>query len=139
MISFSQSAIQYLEIFLNGYLSVFLPLQGRNVSDRVAPCPLTLRIVQKGSGRLSFAETFKALSDPVRREILELLKGGRLSAGDIATNFDMAQATVSYHLKILKRADLIRETREKNFIYYELNLTVLEEIMVWLSDLKGEK
>ena len=74
---------------------------------------------------MSFAETFKALSDPVRREILEMLKNGRLSAGDIAANFDMTQATVSYHLKILKKADLVRETREKNFIYYELNLTVL--------------
>ena len=69
---------------------------------------------------MSFAETFKALSDPVR-------------------HFDMTQATVSYHLKILKKADLIRETREKNFIFYELSLTVLEEIMVWISDLKGEK
>ena len=87
---------------------------------------------------MSFAETFKALSDPVRRQILELLKHGRLSAGDIAGHFDMAQATVSYHLKILKQADLIRETREKNFIFYELNLTVLEELMVWLSDLKGD-
>ena len=87
---------------------------------------------------MSFAETFKALSDPVRREILELLKNGRLPAGEIAGHFDMTQATVSYHLKILKQADLIRETREKNFIFYELNLTVLEEIMVWLSDMKGE-
>ena len=87
---------------------------------------------------MSFAETFKALSDPARRRILELLKDGRLSAGDISRHFDMTQATVSYHLKILKQADLIREKREKNFIFYELNLTVLEEIMVWLSDLKGE-
>lgn len=87
---------------------------------------------------MSFAETFKALSDPVRREILVLLKNGRLSAGEIAGHFDMNQATVSYHLKILKKADLVRETREKNFIFYELNLTVVEEIMVWLSDLKGD-
>ena len=87
---------------------------------------------------MGFAETFKALSDPVRRQILELLKNGRLSAGDIAGHLDMTQATVSYHLKVLKQADLIRETREKNFIFYELNLTVLEEIMMWLSDLKGE-
>lgn len=87
---------------------------------------------------MGFAETFKALSDPVRRQILELLKDGRLSAGDISRHFDMTQATVSYHLKILKQADLIRENREKTFIFYELNLTVLEEIMVWLSDLKGE-
>lgn len=87
---------------------------------------------------MGFAETFKALSDPARRRILELLKDGHLSAGDISRHFDMTQATVSYHLKILKQADLIREKREKNFIFYELNLTVLEEIMVWLSDLKGE-
>ena len=87
---------------------------------------------------MGFAETFKALSDPARRRILELLKDVRLSAGDISRHFDMTQATVSYHLKILKQADLIREKREKNFIFYELNLTVLEEIMVWLSDLKGE-
>lgn len=87
---------------------------------------------------MGYAETFKALSDPVRRQILELLKNGRLSAGDIAGHFDMTQATVSYHLKVLKQADLIRETREKNFIFYELNLTVLEEIMMWLSELKGE-
>ena len=87
---------------------------------------------------MGFAETFKALSDPVRRQILELLKNGRLSAGDIAGHFDMTQATVSYHLKVLKQADLIRETRKKNFIFYELNLTVLEEIMMWLSELKGE-
>lgn len=87
---------------------------------------------------MSFAETFKTLSDPVRREILVLLKNGRLSAGEIAGHFDMTQATVSYHLKILKKADLVRETREKNFIFYELNLTVVEEIMVWLSDLKGD-
>ena len=87
---------------------------------------------------MSFAETFKALSDPVRRQILELLKNARLSAGNIAGHFNMTQATVSYHLKVLKQADLIRETREKNFIFYELNLTVLEEIMMWLSELKGE-
>ena len=87
---------------------------------------------------LAFADTFKALSDPVRREILEMLKGSPLSAGEIAGKFDMTQATVSYHLKILKNADLIRETRHKNFIYYELNLSVVEELMVWLSDLKGD-
>lgn len=87
---------------------------------------------------MAFADTFKALSDPVRREILEMLKGSMLSAGEIAGKFDMTQATVSYHLKILKNADLIRETRHKNFIYYELNLSVVEELMVWLSDLKGD-
>ena len=87
---------------------------------------------------MSFAETFKALSDPVRREILQLLKSGRMSAGDIGSHFDMTGATVSYHLKLLKKADLIWETKEKNFIYYELNTSVLEEIMLWISDLKGD-
>ena len=86
---------------------------------------------------MAFAETFKALSDPVRLQILELLKKGPLSAGDIASHFDMTGATISYHLKILKQADLIFESREKNFIYYQLNTTVLEEILLWISTLKG--
>ena len=87
---------------------------------------------------MSFAETFKALSDPVRREILQMLKNGPMSAGDIGSHFDMTGATVSYHLKILKKADLVWEKKEKNFIFYELNTSVLEEIMLWISDLKGE-
>ena len=87
---------------------------------------------------MSFAETFKALSDPARREILQMLKHGRMSAGDIGSHFDMTGATVSYHLKILKKADLVWEKKEKNFIYYELNTSVLEEIMLWISDLKGD-
>lgn len=91
-----------------------------------------------GRENMSFAETFKALSDPVRREILQLLKAGRMSAGDIGSHFDMTGATMSYHLKILRKADLIWEKKEKNFIYYELNTSVLEEIMLWISDLKGE-
>ena len=87
---------------------------------------------------MAFANTFKALSDPIRREILQLLKNGRLSAGEIGSHFDMTGATISYHLNILKKADLIWESREKNFIYYALNTSVLEEIMLWISDLKGE-
>lgn len=87
---------------------------------------------------MGFAETFKALSDPVRREILMLLKKGRMSAGDIGSNFDMTGATISYHLSILKKAGLVFEQKEKNFIYYELNTSVVEEVMLWLSDLKGE-
>lgn len=87
---------------------------------------------------MSFAETFKALSDPVRRDILQVLKHGRMSAGDIASRYDMTSATISYHLKILKKADLVWETKEKNFIFYELNTSVLEEIMLWISDLKGD-
>jgi DNA-binding transcriptional ArsR family regulator len=88
-------------------------------------------------GSMAFAETFKALSDPVRRRILELLKNERLSAGEIGSHFDMTGATISYHLGILKKADLVLESREKNFIYYELNTSVLEEIMLWISELKG--
>ena len=87
---------------------------------------------------MGFGETVKALADPARRKILEVRKNGKRSAGEIAGHFDMTQATVSYHLKILKKADLIREEREKNFIFYELKLTVLEEIMVWLTELKGD-
>lgn len=86
---------------------------------------------------MGFAETFKALSDPVRREILNLLKNGWLSAGEIGSHFDMTGATISYHLSILKKADLVFERREKNFIYYQLNTSVVEEIMLWLSELKG--
>lgn len=87
---------------------------------------------------MSFAETFKALSDPVRREILMLLRSGRLSAGEIAGHFAMTGATISYHLSVLRKADLVFETREKNYIYYELNTSVLEEVMLWLSHLKGD-
>ncbi|MBR2671577.1 MAG: winged helix-turn-helix transcriptional regulator [Oscillospiraceae bacterium] len=86
---------------------------------------------------MPFADTFKALSDPARRQILEMLKKGPLSAGEISSHFDMTGATVSYHLKILKQADLIFESREKNYIYYQLNTSVLEEIMLWISTLKG--
>lgn len=87
---------------------------------------------------MGFAATFKALSDSVRREILTLLKEGRMSAGEIGSHFDMTGATISYHLSILKKADLVYEQKEKNFIYYELNASVIEEVMLWLSDLKGE-
>lgn len=86
---------------------------------------------------MAFAETFKALSDPVRRQILELLKGGPLSAGEIASHFSMTGATISYHLKVLEQSDLIFGRREKNYIYYQLNTSVLEEIMLWISTLKG--
>lgn len=87
---------------------------------------------------MGFAETFKALSDPARREILTLLRAGRLSAGEIGAHFDMTGATISYHLGILKRAELVFETKEKNFVYYSLNTSVVEEVMLWLTELKGE-
>lgn len=87
---------------------------------------------------MGFGDTFKALSDPARREILTLLKNGKMSAGEIGSHFAMTGATVSYHLSVLKKAELVRENREKNYIYYELNTSVLEEVMLWLVDLKGD-
>ncbi len=86
---------------------------------------------------MGFSDTMKALSDPVRREILNLLKGGSMTAGDIAGRFDMTGATVSYHLSQLKKAGLIFESREKNYIYYSLNASVLEEVLIWIQSLKG--
>ena len=87
---------------------------------------------------MSLQNTLKALSDPIRREILNLLKGGRLSAGEICDHFDVTGASISRHLSVLKEADLIRDTREGKFIYYDLNASVLEEILLWVKDLKGE-
>ena len=87
---------------------------------------------------MGIQNTMKALSDPIRREILELLKSGRLSAGEIADHFPVSCAAVSKHLSVLKEADLIRDTREGKYIYYELNASVLEEVMLWLVALKGD-
>ena len=87
---------------------------------------------------MALQDTLRALADPIRREILYLLKSGRLSAGDIASNFDVTAASISRHLSVLKDADLIRDTREGKFIYYDLNTSVLEDIMLWISDLKGD-
>lgn len=86
---------------------------------------------------MGFPETFKALSDPARREILLMLRDGRMSAGEIASRFDMTSATISYHLNQLKKAELIYETKEKNFIYYSLNISVFEEIMLWFNQFTG--
>lgn len=87
---------------------------------------------------MGLQKTMKALSDPVRREILNLLKDGRKSAGEIASHFDITDAAISRHLSVLKEAGLIRDAREGKFIYYDLNASVLEEILLWISDLKGE-
>ena len=81
--------------------------------------------------------TLKALSDPIRRQILDMLKPGSLSAGEIAEAFPVSGAAISKHLSVLKEADLIRDTREGKFIYYELNASVLEEVMLWLSGLSN--
>lgn len=86
---------------------------------------------------MALQNTLKALADPIRREILNMLKGGRMSAGEIVDKFPVTGASISRHLSVLKEADLIRDTREGKFIYYELNASVLEEIMLWISDLKG--
>lgn len=87
---------------------------------------------------MSLQETLKALSDPTRREILQMLRGGSKSAGEISEHFSITAAAISRHLSVLKEADLIRDTREGKYIYYELNASVLEEILLWISELKGE-
>jgi DNA-binding transcriptional ArsR family regulator len=88
---------------------------------------------------MGLQQTLRALADPIRREILNLLKSGRMSAGDIVEHFDVTGASISRHLSVLKDADLIRDTREGKFIFYELNVSVLEETMLWIADLKGDK
>ena len=87
---------------------------------------------------MSLQNTMRALADPTRREILNLLKGGSLAAGEIGEHFDMTAAAVSRHLSVLKEAELIRDRRNGKFIIYELNASVLEEILLWLTELKGE-
>ena len=86
---------------------------------------------------MALQQTLKALSDPIRREILNLLKAGRMSAGDISAHFSVTDAVISRHLSTLKDAELIRDTREGKYIYYDLNTSVLEEVMLWLTGLKG--
>ena len=87
---------------------------------------------------MGLQNTMRALADPVRRDILNMLKVGRMSAGEITEKFDITAAAISRHLSVLKEADLIRDTREGKFIFYELNASVLEEILLWISDLKGD-
>ena len=87
---------------------------------------------------MAIQQTMKALSDPTRREILNLLKQGRQSAGEITEHFDVTGAAVSRHLSVLKEADLIRDCREGKYIFYELNTSVLEDVLLWISHLKGD-
>lgn len=87
---------------------------------------------------MGLQETLKALADPTRREILNLLKGGKKSAGEICEHFDISAAAISRHLSVLKEADLVCDSREGKFIYYTLNTSVLEETLLWIADLKGE-
>ena len=95
-------------------------------------------MLNKGGIPVSLQATLKALSDPIRREILNLLKAGRLSAGEITDHFDVTAASISRHLSVLKEANLIRDTRQGKFIYYDINASVLEETLLWIKDLKGE-
>ena len=88
---------------------------------------------------MSLQNTLRAISDPIRREILEMLKDGRMSAGDIVARFEVTGASISRHLSVLKDADLIRDKREGKFIFYELNTSVLEDIMIFITNLKGDK
>ena len=88
---------------------------------------------------MGLQHTLRALADPIRRDILNLLKNGKMSAGDIAEHFPVTAASISRHLSVLKEADLIRDNREGKFIYYELNASVLEEILLWITELKGEE
>ena len=105
---------------------------------------LTIRLTvncmaQKGRGiTLSLQHTLRALADPIRREILNLLKNGRMSAGEISSHFPVTAASISRHLSVLKEADLIRDQREGKYIFYELNASVLEEVLLWIAELKGE-
>jgi DNA-binding transcriptional ArsR family regulator len=89
--------------------------------------------------KMALQKTLRALADPIRREILNMLKKGRMSAGDIAERFSVTSASVSRHLSVLKEADLIRDTRDGKYIFYDLNTSVLEETMLWIADLKGDK
>lgn len=93
----------------------------------------------KARHNVGLQNTIKALSDPIRREILAMLKAGELPAGEIASAFPVSGAAISKHLSVLKEADLIRDKRDGKFIYYELNTSVLEEVLLWISSLKGEK
>ncbi len=87
---------------------------------------------------MAVSEILSALSDNNRRRVLEILKKGKISSGDLAKELDMTPQALSYHLSKLKKADLIYETKHKNFIYYELNLTVLDEALMWIVNLRGE-
>lgn len=93
----------------------------------------------KGEIILGISETLKAISDPERREIMEMIKYEKKTAGDIASHFNLTNATVSYHLSMLKKAGLVAETKYKKYIYYELNVSVFEEVLIWIKGLGGEK
>lgn len=86
---------------------------------------------------MGFPNTFKALADPVRHDILLSLKQKSLTAGEIAEKYDLSNSTISYHLSLLKKAELVTERKYKNFIYYDINISVFEEMIIWLSQFQG--
>lgn len=108
------------------------------MAEESAIIQLTFRLNVKGGMPMGLQHTLKALADPIRRDIMNLLKSGKMSAGDISDHFPVTAASISRHLSVLKEADLIRDSREGKFIFYELNTSVLEEIMLWITDLKGD-
>ncbi len=88
---------------------------------------------------MAIAQSFKVLSEPVRRRILELLRDGRMSAGELARTLGISPAALSYHLRLLKEAELVIEYKEKNFVYYSLNMTVLDEMVMWFKGFTDER
>ena len=88
---------------------------------------------------MGLAETFKALSDPQRRDLLIMLRSGRMNAGEIAEKLNISPAALSYHLRLLKKADLVMEYKEKNFVYYELNTSVFDEMILWMKQFGGDE
>lgn len=99
---------------------------------------MTNHLPRKGEMALGFQDVFKALSDPTRREILILLRDGEMTAGEIVERFDTTGATISHHLSILKNADLVEDQRHGKYISYRLNTSVVEDILLWLNELRGE-
>ena len=93
----------------------------------------------RGDLKMGLQQTTRAIADPIRRKILSLLKQGRMSAGEIVENFDITGASISRHLSVLKEADLIRDEREGKFIFYELNTSVLEDVLCWIAEIKGDE
>ena len=88
---------------------------------------------------MGLQQTLKAISDPVRRDILKLLKQGRMTVGDICLHFNITMAAISRHLSVLKDADLVRDERDGKFIYFELNTSVLEDVLCWVAEIKGDE
>ena len=130
---FVQVNYEVLKLFRKKSKYLLTKVKNRNIIY------LDIYLNSKEGDLMGMSETLKAISDPVRREILELLKDGRKTAGEISGYFNLTGATVSYHLANLKKANLITETKQKNFIFYELNSSVFEDVLVWIYKLGGNR